>query len=70
MYIGFALMLLPISLPGFVSNTIGALSSCTIPVSMIVIGAIASGLGCLVFFYRAFTSEFPVVDLTAFTNRT
>ncbi len=40
MYIGFALMLLPISLPGFVSNTIGALSSCTIPVSMIVIGAI------------------------------
>ncbi|NSY17012.1 DHA2 family efflux MFS transporter permease subunit [Neorhizobium sp. AL 9.2.2] len=36
---------------------------------MIVIGAIASGLGCLVFFYRAFTSEFPVVDLTAFTNR-
>lgn len=36
---------------------------------MIVIGAIASGIGAIVFFYRAFTSEFPVVDLTAFANR-
>jgi MFS transporter, DHA2 family, multidrug resistance protein len=36
---------------------------------MIVLGAIASGLGAIVFFYRAFTAEFPVVDLTAFTNR-
>ncbi|WJH40899.1 DHA2 family efflux MFS transporter permease subunit [Aliirhizobium terrae] len=36
---------------------------------MIVIGAIASALGAIVFFYRAFTAEFPIVDLTAFTNR-
>ncbi len=36
---------------------------------MIVLGAIASGIGCIVFFYRAFTVSFPVVDLTAFSNR-
>jgi MFS transporter, DHA2 family, multidrug resistance protein len=36
---------------------------------MIVIGAIASGLGAIIFFYRAFTVEFPVVDLSAFSNR-
>lgn len=36
---------------------------------LIVIGAIASALGAMVFFYRAFTVEFPVVDLTAFANR-
>jgi DHA2 family multidrug resistance protein len=36
---------------------------------MIVIGAIASAIGCVIFFYRAFTVAFPVVDLTAFANR-
>ena len=37
--------------------------------NMIVIGAIASAIGCVIFFYRAFTVAFPVVDLTAFANR-
>ncbi len=35
----------------------------------IAIGAVAAGLGAVVFFYRAFTVEFPVVDLRAFANR-
>lgn len=35
----------------------------------IVIGATASALGALVFFYRAFKVEFPVVDLRAFSDR-
>ncbi|WFU08277.1 DHA2 family efflux MFS transporter permease subunit [Rhizobium sp. CB3090] len=35
----------------------------------IVIAAIASGIGALVFFYRAFTVDFPVVDLKAFGNK-
>lgn len=35
----------------------------------IVIGAVATGLGAVVFFYRTFTVEFPVVDLRAFANR-
>jgi DHA2 family multidrug resistance protein len=35
----------------------------------IVIGAIASAIACVVFFYRAFTVDFPVVDLRAFANR-
>ncbi|KRB51902.1 MFS transporter [Rhizobium sp. Root708] len=37
--------------------------------SYIFIGAIASAIAAVVFFYRAFTVEFPVVDLRAFTNR-
>ncbi|MDG3578843.1 DHA2 family efflux MFS transporter permease subunit [Rhizobium sp. YJ-22] len=32
-------------------------------------GAVASAIGAVVFFYRAFTVDFPVVDLRAFTNR-
>ncbi|MGQ3211298.1 DHA2 family efflux MFS transporter permease subunit [Shinella sp.] len=35
----------------------------------IVMGAVASALGGLVFFYRVFSVEFPVVDLRAFSNR-
>jgi DHA2 family multidrug resistance protein len=35
----------------------------------ILIGAIASTIGAVVFFYRAFAVEFPVVDLRAFSNR-
>jgi DHA2 family multidrug resistance protein len=35
----------------------------------IFLGAIASALGALVFFYRAFNVEFPIVDLRAFANR-
>ena len=35
----------------------------------IVIGATASAIGALVFFYRAFKVEFPVVDLRAFSDR-
>ncbi|QRM53158.1 DHA2 family efflux MFS transporter permease subunit [Sinorhizobium sp. BG8] len=35
----------------------------------ILIGAVASVVAALVFFYRAFTVEFPVVDLKAFANR-
>ncbi|AYD02325.1 DHA2 family efflux MFS transporter permease subunit [Neorhizobium sp. NCHU2750] len=37
--------------------------------NFIVAGAIASAVGAVIFFYRAFTIEFPVVDLTAFANR-
>ena len=36
---------------------------------LIVLGAVASAIGAIVFFYRALTVEFPVVDLTAFLNR-
>ena len=36
---------------------------------MIMLAAIASAIGCIIFFYRAFTVDFPVVDLTAFANR-
>lgn len=39
-FIGFFLMILPISLPGFVVNTISSISKCTTPISMFVIGAI------------------------------
>ena len=39
-FIGFALMLLPITLPPFLFETISALSRAVIPFSMIVIGAI------------------------------
>ncbi len=35
----------------------------------IVMGAIAATMGAVVFFYRAFTVEFPVVDLRSFSNR-
>ncbi|MCA1405933.1 DHA2 family efflux MFS transporter permease subunit [Ensifer sp. IC3342] len=35
----------------------------------IVLGAIATALAAVVFFYRAFKVEFPVVDLRAFANR-
>ncbi len=37
--------------------------------SYIFMGAIASAIAAVVFFYRAFTVDFPVVDLRAFTNR-
>ncbi len=37
--------------------------------SYIVTGAVASAAGAIIFFYRAFTVDFPVVDLRAFTNR-
>ncbi|MEZ2128430.1 MULTISPECIES: DHA2 family efflux MFS transporter permease subunit [unclassified Sinorhizobium] len=36
---------------------------------LIVVGAIASVIGGVVFFYRAFSVEFPVVDLRAFSNK-
>ena len=35
----------------------------------IVIGAVVMTVGAVVFFWRAFTVEFPVVDLKAFANR-
>src|SRR6478752_7235937 len=35
----------------------------------ILLGAIASAIGCVIFFYRAFKVDFPVVDLRAFSNR-
>ncbi|WP_439623832.1 DHA2 family efflux MFS transporter permease subunit [Shinella sp.] len=35
----------------------------------IVLGAVASVIGGLIFFYRVFSVEFPVVDLRAFSNR-
>lgn len=37
--------------------------------NFIVAGAIASAIGAIIFFYRAFTVDFPVVDLKAFTNK-
>ena len=39
-FVGFFLMLLPVSLPSFLQNTIASISRCTIVLSMIVIGAI------------------------------
>ncbi len=35
----------------------------------ILLGAIASSIAAVVFFYRAFKVDFPVVDLRAFSNR-
>ena len=35
----------------------------------IVLGTVAIVLGALIFFYRAFTAKYPIVDLRAFTNR-
>ncbi|MQB41869.1 DHA2 family efflux MFS transporter permease subunit [Rhizobium sp. ICMP 5592] len=37
--------------------------------SYITIAAIASGIGAIIFFYRAFSVDFPVVDLKAFANK-
>ncbi len=39
-FIGFFLMLIPIQLPEFASDTINSISKCTTPLSMFVIGAI------------------------------
>lgn len=39
-FVGFLLMLLPVSLPAFIGNTITSISKCTTPLSMFVIGAI------------------------------
>ncbi len=39
-FIGFLLMLLPISLPTVITDTIASVSKCTTPLSMFVIGAI------------------------------
>lgn len=41
-FVGFALMVLPISLPAVVGDTISSISKCTTPLSMFVIGAILS----------------------------
>ncbi|MGN1165130.1 MAG: AEC family transporter [Lachnospiraceae bacterium] len=41
--IGIILMLLPVKLPEFVSNTIEGISKCTVPVSMLVIGCMLAG---------------------------
>lgn len=41
-FIGVVLMLLPVQLPVFLSDTITAVSRCNVPVSMLVIGAILS----------------------------
>lgn len=38
-FIGVALMLLPVSLPTFIDNTLNSISKCTTPLSMIAIGA-------------------------------
>lgn len=58
-FIGMALMLLPVQLPAFLSGTIAAVSKCNVPVSMIVIGAILSQAGGKGLFSR------PVVYYTA-----
>lgn len=42
-FIGLALMALPVQLPGFARETISSLSRCCIPVSMLVIGSILTG---------------------------
>lgn len=39
-FVGFFLMLLPVSLPSFLQNTIASISRCTIVLSMLIIGAI------------------------------
>ncbi len=35
----------------------------------IAVGVVAIVIAGLIFFYRAFTAKFPIVDLKAFTNR-
>ncbi len=42
-FVGLALMVLPVKLPGFALETVAALSRCCIPVSMLVIGSILAG---------------------------
>ncbi|KQT52386.1 MFS transporter [Aureimonas sp. Leaf454] len=37
--------------------------------SSILVFAIVAAIGCVLFFWRAFTAEEPIVDLTAFANR-
>lgn len=39
-FVGFLLMVLPIELPDFLTSSLNAMSSCTTPVSMLVIGSI------------------------------
>src|SRR3954452_231262 len=36
---------------------------------LIIYGAVASAIGALIFFWRAFTAKNPIVDLTTFNNR-
>lgn len=42
-FVGLALMVLPVELPGFALETVASLSRCCIPVSMLVIGSILAG---------------------------
>ena len=39
-FLGLALVVLPVKLPGFALDTVGALSRCCIPVSMLMIGSV------------------------------
>ena len=43
-FIGFEMMLMQISFPGFLGDTVAALSHCTGPLSMLVIGSILAGV--------------------------
>ncbi len=51
-FIGFFLMLIPVSLPTFASDTINSISKCTTPLSMFVIGAILSDADIKTMFSR------------------
>lgn len=64
-FIGFLLMILPISLPQFVSNTISTLSKCTVPISMFVIGATLADANIKTLFSRA-VLYYTVLRLIAF----
>lgn len=57
-FIGFLLMVLPFSMPKVVTDTVNAISKCTTPLSMFVIGAILADAGIRTMFSK------PVLHFT------
>ncbi|MGN0351449.1 MAG: AEC family transporter, partial [Roseburia sp.] len=64
-FVGFFLMLLPVSLPAFIQNTIASISRCTIPLSMFVIGAILAEADIRTIFSKK-TLYYTVIRLILF----
>lgn len=64
-WIGFALMLLPIRLPSFLIRTISSMSGCTIPISMIVVGSILADANIKTMFSKKII-YFTIMRLVAF----
>lgn len=64
-FVGLFLMLLPVSLPTFIQNTIASISRCTIPLSMFVIGAILAEADIKTIFSKK-TLYYTVIRLILF----